>query len=132
MPLPIKLIGNGDSNIFEQVQQTPYDEITYAQRYFSNEKPSEDSIKMLELIDKHEDGIINAAVTAVSGVKEENYRTVPTSISDQSLLKLKTEGYIKGAGRSVTFTDKASKALKNKYLATENSLKSQRVKKKVI
>ena len=132
MPLPIKLIGNGDSQIFDSPYETNYDELSYAQKYFSNEKPSQDNIKLLEIIDKHEDGIINAAVTAISGTKEENYRTIPASIGDSEILKLKTEGYIKGAGRTVVFTEKAAKALKSKYLSTENSYKAQRIKKKII
>ena len=117
MPLPIKLIGNGDSNLFDQNNhETQYDEIAYAQRYFSNEKPAEDSIKLLEIIDKHEDGVINAAVTAISGVSNTEYRTVPASISDNLLLKLKSEGYLKGMGRTVEFTEKGNKALKTKYI----------------
>ena len=132
MPLPIKLIGNGDSTLFEQNYQSQYDEMAFAQKYFANESPSQDSVKLLEIIDKHEDGIVNTAVSAISGTRQDNYRTIPASISDQNVLKLKTEGYIKGAGRTVTFTEKAEKALKTKYLGVENAFKSQRVKKKIV
>lgn len=131
MPLPITPLGrNGDyDNIFGY---NDINDIATAEKYFYKESESDESIRLLEAIDKHQDGVVNAAIEAVSGRKGEKYYTVPQSISETALLKLKTEGYCLGPGRTVRFSEKAQKALTKRYLSTENKFKSSRKTKKII
>lgn len=136
MPQPIIPVGQSDSyeGFFDNNTKNtkPLDEIALAQKYFARDTIADDSLALLEQIDKHDDNIVNAAVNYMTGNENAVYKNVPPSISDNLLLKLKAEGYIKGSGRTVTFTEKAAKALKNKYLNTDNKYKSDRVRKKII
>lgn len=133
MPQPILPLGriNSFDNIFPS-NHNDNNDVSVASKYFQRESDNDDSIYLLELIDKHQDGIINAAVDIVHGKNAETYYSVPNRISDNQLLKLKTEGYVSGGGRSVRFTSKANEALKKKYLKTENTFRGERVKKKII
>jgi hypothetical protein len=132
MPLPIMPSGKPYEymNIFNNKEDAVNDIYT-ASKYFAKEPDSSDSLSLLEIIDRYQDTIITTAAQIVSGVKE-TYYEVPTSINDNMLLKLKSDGLCYGHGRTVRFSDKAKTALKKRYLSTENKFRRERVTKKVL
>jgi len=132
MPFPITPVG--DTNSFDNIFNSKSNEgedVSTASKYFAKEPDITDSIKLLEIIDKHQDNIVTTAADIVSG-NNEKYYNVPESINDNLLLKLKSEGYCMGHGRTVRFSEKARNAIKKKYLNSENSYIKSRVKKKII
>ena len=132
MPYPLTPAGqiNSYDNLFPNYSRE--DEVSLANRRFVQESNSDHLVNLLEKIDKHQDGVVNAAIESVSGKNEDKYYNVPESIGDDMLLKLKTAGLCLGSGRLVKFTDRAKNLLKAKYLGGQNLFKSQRVKKKII
>jgi hypothetical protein len=90
---------------------------------------ADNTIKMLEDIYKNEDMIVNAATESLSTNSKVLYR-VPTSISDNELLGLKTQGLVLGSGRSVSLSETGKIALRDKWLKSENHLKENRTKDK--
>ena len=88
-------------------------------------------IDILKSIDKNVDEVVTAA-NLVSLNKEAKVCNVPTEISDNELLALKTAGLLTGYGRSVTLTEKAKLALRDHYLSqdTVNEFRKSRTKDK--
>lgn len=78
-------------------------------------------IQALEEIDKNTD-LISSAVAQGN----ERYCSIPKSINNETILKLKIDGYITGYGSTVQITDKGRIALKNNYLSKQNSIKEKR------
>jgi predicted O-linked N-acetylglucosamine transferase (SPINDLY family) len=132
MPLPLMPAGEPYKyKIFDNPRETVESEMAVASRFFSKEPDDADCITLLEIIDRHQDNIVSAAAEIVAGYNEPYY-DVPQTISDNLLLKLKSEGYCHGHGRTVRFSDKAKIALKKRYLQSENKFRRERVKKKIL
>jgi hypothetical protein len=92
-------------------------------------KLSENYLSMLKIIDQN----INEVVTAANSVvynKDGKICNVPTEISDNQLLALKTAGLISGYGRSVSLTDKAKLALRDHYLSQETTNEFRKARQK--
>lgn len=83
-------------------------------------KLSERYISMLKAIDRNIDEVVTAA-NLVMNNKDGKICSVPTDISDNDILALKTAGLLNGNGRSVTLTDRAKVALRDHYLSTDNT-----------
>jgi hypothetical protein len=77
---------------------------------------SDRDIQLLELIDKNVDTITTAAGLALNTRNGDKFCDVPSNVSDNDLLYLKTAGLVQGYGRSVTLTDRARIALRDHYL----------------
>lgn len=75
-------------------------------------------IDLLKSIDQNVDEVVTAA-NVLTYNKEAKVCTVPTEVSDNDLLALKTAGLLTGYGRSVSLTDKAKVALRDHYLSQE-------------
>lgn len=75
-------------------------------------------IDLLKSIDQNVDEVVTAA-NVITYNKEAKVCTVPTEVSDNDLLALKTAGLLTGYGRSVSLTDKAKLALRDHYLSQE-------------
>ena len=75
-------------------------------------------IDLLKSIDQNVDEVVTAA-NVLTYNKEAKVCTVPTEVSDNDLLALKTAGLLTGYGRSVSLTDKAKLALRDHYLSQE-------------
>lgn len=86
-------------------------------------------LDMLRTIDASTDEVVTAA-SQLALNKDGKVCSVPTHISDNDLLALKTAGFVTGYGRSVELTDKAKLALRDHYLSTENvnEFRKQRTK----
>jgi len=86
-------------------------------------------IDMLRRIDASTDEVVTAA-SQLALNKDGKVCSVPTNISDNDLLALKTAGLLTGYGRSVELTDRAKLALRDHYLSTENvnEFRKQRTK----
>lgn len=92
-------------------------------------KLSENYLSMLKAIDQNINEVVTAANTAVNN-KDGKVCNVPTNISDNQLLALKTAGLISGYGRSVTLTEKAKLALRDHYLSTETTNEFRKARQK--
>jgi hypothetical protein len=79
----------------------------------------------LDAIFKHKNHVMSSQSERVSSENSE-YFDVPSSISDDSLLRLKAAQYVMGKGRLVKLTDKGRDALKLKWLSSENIIKKSR------
>ena len=88
-------------------------------------------IDLLKSIDQNVDEVVTAA-NILTYNKEAKVCTVPTEVSDNDLLALKTAGLLTGYGRSVSLTDKAKLALRDHYLSQEtvNEFRKSRSKDK--
>lgn len=88
-------------------------------------------MEMLMTIDKNVDEVVTAA-NQITHNREAKVCFVPTDITDNDLLALKTAGLLKGYGRSVELTDKAKLALRDHYLSPEttNEFRKNRTKDK--
>jgi len=88
-------------------------------------------IDLLKSIDQNVDEVVTAA-NVLTYNKEAKVCTVPTEVSDNDLLALKTAGLLTGYGRSVSLTDKAKLALRDHYLSQEtvNEFRKSRSKDK--
>jgi len=138
--IPIHQLSNLDS-LFNR-KSDDYDYLagslsTVQQQFLGNEpnqkvaanKYSDKIIDHLEAISKEEEELITVAHSlATSGRSGQVYYRVPSSVSDTELIGLKTQGLVVGGGRVVAFTDRAKVALREKWLQSENKLKSQKTK----
>lgn len=84
------------------------------------------TVKALVDIDKNTPDLV---VTAITG-SDEAFRTVPSSVDNDTLLGLKADGLVSGYGRSVKLTDRGRTALKNHYLNDTNSLDESKTSSK--
>lgn len=93
-------------------------------------KLSEQTIQMLETIDKSQDDVVTAAqAMSSSRLGDTKVCRVPTSISDHDLLSLKAAELVRGQGRAVSLTDKARTALRDHYLTNPvNAFRANRAK----
>jgi len=80
-------------------------------------KVSTSYIDMLRTIDASADELVTAA-SQLTFNKDTKVCNVPTNITDNDLLALKTAGLVTGYGRSVELTEKARLALRDHYLST--------------
>ena len=88
-------------------------------------------MEMLMTIDKNVDEVVTAA-NQLTHNKEAKVCHVPSDITDNDLLALKTSGLLTGYGRSVSLTEKAKLALRDHYLSSEttNEFRKNRTKDK--
>jgi len=88
-------------------------------------------MEMLMTIDKNVDEVVTAA-NQLTHNREAKVCHVPSDITDNDLLALKTSGLLTGYGRSVSLTDKAKLALRDHYLSSEttNEFRKNRTKDK--
>ena len=88
-------------------------------------------MEMLMTIDKNVDEVVTAA-NQLTHNKEAKVCHVPSDITDNDLLGLKTSGLLTGYGRSVSLTEKAKLALRDHYLSSEttNEFRKNRTKDK--
>ena len=88
-------------------------------------------IELLKTIDQNINEVVTAANTIMNH-KDGKICTVPSNISDNDLLALKTAGLLHGNGRSVELTDRAKLALRDHYLSTDttNEFRKSRTKDK--
>ena len=80
-------------------------------------KISTSYIEMLRTIDANTDEVVTAA-SQMALNKDTKVCSVPSDITDNDLLALKTAGLVTGYGRSVELTEKARLALRDHYLST--------------
>jgi len=94
-------------------------------------KVGERYMEMLMTIDKNVDEVVTAA-NQLTHNREAKVCYVPSDITDNDLLALKTSGLLTGYGRSVSLTDKAKLALRDHYLSSEttNEFRKNRTKDK--
>ena len=94
-------------------------------------KVGERYMEMLMTIDKNVDEVVTAA-NQLTHNREAKVCHVPSDITDNELLALKTSGLLTGYGRSVSLTDKAKLALRDHYLSSEttNEFRKNRTKDK--
>lgn len=94
-------------------------------------KVGERYMEMLMTIDKNVDEVVTAA-NQLTHNREAKVCYVPSDITDNELLALKTSGLLTGYGRSVSLTDKAKLALRDHYLSSEttNEFRKNRTKDK--
>lgn len=92
-------------------------------------KLSENYLSMLQMIDKNTDEVVTAANSIVNN-KDGKVCNVPSEISDNQLLALKTAGLISGYGRSVSLTERAKLALRDHYLSTETTNEFRKARSK--
>ncbi len=92
-------------------------------------KLSDRYLTMLKSIDSNTDVLVTAA-SYVALHKDSNVCGVPTEISDNDLLAMKTAGLLTGYGRSVELTERAKLALRDHYLSIDNvnEFRKQRTK----
>ena len=92
-------------------------------------KLSEKYLEMLKSIDANTDALVTAA-SYVALHKDSKVCGVPTEISDNDLLAMKTAGLLTGYGRSVELTERARLALRDHYLSIDNvnEFRKQRTK----
>ena len=92
-------------------------------------KLSERYLDMLKSIDANTDALVTAA-SYVALHKDSKVCGVPTEISDNDLLAMKTAGLLTGYGRSVELTERARLALRDHYLSIDNvnEFRKQRTK----
>ncbi len=88
-------------------------------------------MEMLMTIDKNVDEVVTAA-NQLTHNREAKVCHVPSDITDNDLLALKTSGLLTGYGRSVSLTEKAKLALRDHYLSSEttNEFRKNRTKDK--
>ena len=91
--------------------------VSQAPKKIEAAKLSEKYLQMLKSIDANTDALVTAA-SYVALHKDSKVCGVPTEISDNDLLALKTAGLVTGYGRSVELTEKAKLALRDHYLST--------------
>lgn len=84
---------------------------------------------LLDVIFKSEDKVVTAALKIVAKEEDKLYR-VPSEISDNDLLGLKTLGLVQGQGRLVKITQSGKNLLRDKWLKSENQIRAQRSKNK--
>lgn len=82
---------------------------------------SHNTMDALVKIDQNPDLVVTAVSTS-----NDRYCAVPPDINDHTLLMLKAEGLVSGAGRSVVITDRGRTILRDKYLQSNNALKENR------
>ena len=88
--------------------------------------PDED-LALLEQIEKSQDDLVTVAQSLASnGMRNGQYFRVPEAISDNTLLRLKTQGLISGNGRLINFTDRGRVALRTRYLNSPNEFRESR------
>lgn len=142
MPIPIKPVHSLDlhAEIFDgpsmeslglsaiQIQMLG---LTDSPKREASIKVSEKYIDILKNIDQNIDEVVTAANSIMNRV-DSKICNVPTSISDNDLLALKTAGLLSGHGRSVELTEKAKLALRDHYLSTDttNEFRKARTKEK--
>ncbi len=80
-------------------------------------KISTSYIEMLRTIDASTDELVTAA-SQMALNKDGKVCSVPSNITDNDFLALKTAGLVTGYGRSVELTEKAKLALRDHYLST--------------
>jgi hypothetical protein len=89
----------------------------------------EQILDQLDSIYKHEDERLSHVQTVLAGQGEaQRVFGVPHEVSDGQLLSLKAAGLVVGQGRTVKFTDRGKIALRDKWMATKNSLAETRAK----
>lgn len=81
-------------------------------------KYSTNIVEALKNIDENTDLIVTAIVDS-----NDRMCSVPRTIDDNTLLTLKADGLVSGAGRSVKITDRGKVALRDYYLSTKNAIK---------
>jgi replication-associated recombination protein RarA len=88
-------------------------------------------LELLKTIDQNIDEVVTAA-NSIMNLKDGKVCSVPTHISDNDLLALKTAGLLSGYGRSVELTERAKLTLRDHYLSTEtsNEFRKARTKEK--
>ena len=88
-------------------------------------------IELLKTIDQNINEVVTAA-NAIMNHKDGKICNVPSNISDNDLLALKTAGLLHGNGRSVELTERAKLALRDHYLSTDttNEFRKARTKEK--
>lgn len=134
MPYPIM---PNNTNVLNDLlfggNQTPEEEIAMSNNLdiFSNfnfsikeaeTKISDESAKLLEIIDKNIDENQTALQSVVANVYSKKY-LVPLIITDNQLLNLKANGLVEGYYRSVAFTKKGEEALRKYYFSKANAFK---------
>lgn len=67
-------------------------------------------------------------LSQATGASRKPMFSVPRSVVDADLLRLKTAGLINGYGRSVTFTERGKIALRDYWLRSSNKLTEKRTK----
>ena len=142
MPLPIKPVHSLD--LHAELFDTPSMEnlglsdiqiqllgVSQPQQQKEASKLGQRYIDLLKSIDQNVDEVVTAA-NVVTYNKDAKVCTVPTEISDNELLALKTAGLLTGYGRSVSLTQKAKLALRDYYLSqdTVNEFRKSRTKNK--
>ena len=105
--------------------------VSQAPKKIEAAKLNDKYLNMLKSIDANTDALVTAA-SYVALHKDSTVCGVPTEISDNDLLALKTAGLLTGYGRSVSLTDKAKLALRDHYLSSEttNEFRKNRTKDK--
>lgn len=142
MPLPIKPVHSLD--LHAEIFDTPSMEnlglsdiqiqllgVSQVPQQKEASKLGQKYIDLLKSIDQNVDEVVTAA-NVVTYNKDAKVCTVPTEISDNELLALKTAGLLTGYGRSVSLTEKAKLALRDYYLSqdTVNEFRKNRSKNK--
>lgn len=97
-------------------------------------KYDEETMKMLAAIDESDYRMADdegREVVSLSSTRDgETQKLVPKTISDNHMLRLKTQELIAGSGRLVALTQKGRIALRDNWLREANSYKSNRVEEK--
>ena len=103
--------------------------VSQAPKKIEAAKLSERYLNMLKSIDANTDELVTAA-SYVALHKDSTICGVPTEISDNDLLAMKTAGLLTGYGRSVELTERARLALRDHYLSIDNvnEFRKQRTK----
>ena len=103
--------------------------VSQAPKKIEAAKLSEKYLDMLKSIDSNTDVLVTAA-SYVALHKDSTVCGVPTEISDNDLLAMKTAGLLTGYGRSVELTERARLALRDHYLSIDNvnEFRKQRTK----
>jgi hypothetical protein len=103
--------------------------VSQAPKKIEAAKLSDRYLEMLKTIDANTDALVTAA-SHLALNKDGKICGVPSDISDNDLLALKTAGLLTGYGRSVELTDRAKLALRDHYLSTDNvnEFRKQRTK----
>lgn len=140
MPLPIKPVHSLDlhaelfdspsmSNLGLSDIQIQLLGINQPQQQKEASKLGQKYIDFLKTIDQNIDEVVTAA-NNVTYNKEAKVCFVPSDISDNDLLAMKTAGLLTGYGRSVELTEKAKLALRDHYLSQEtvNEFRKNRTK----
>ena len=131
MPIPIKPVHSLDlhAELFDgpSMEGLGLSDIQIQMLGISNAPKKEASVKlsdkyitMLKAIDQNINEIVTAANIFVNN-PETKFCSVPSEISDNDLLSLKTAGLISGNGRTVNLTERGKLTLRDFYLSTENT-----------